>query len=327
VVIVIVLALVVKGCQSSATKNSIVNYNAAASQLITASDNNGSQNVFKNLESGELTSTNGVASLQAQLITAAKNARAQLTQAQSLNPPGQLSGAQTALVQTMQLRKQAIESIAANIQDLANKSRSRDAVSNIAVATSMLYGSDVIYKTFVTTAIAKALNSAGIPLGTGAGEQQINSGQIVPDLGWLQTNFITAKTGAQLSTSAANANNTGPGLHGHSLGPVSVDGTELSTTATNTIAAGSAPTFTLSVTNGGDYNEFRVECKVSVEGLSDTGTATIPETIKGQTSQCKVTLPSPPPSGTPWQVTASIAKVPGETNIANNSATYTITFN
>ena len=167
----------------------------------------------------------------------------------------------------------------------------------------------MIYKTFVTPDIAKALNGAGIPIGGTTGAQ-INAGQIVTDLGWLQSNFIEEKIGAQLSTTAANANNTGPGLHGHQLNYVSVGTTQLSTTGTNTIPASPAPTFTLNVTNGGDYNEYDVGCKVSVEGLSDTGTSTIPETFKGQTTNCSVTLPSPPTPGT-YQVTARVVEGAG----------------
>ena len=191
-----------------------------------------------------------------------------------------MSGAQSALVQVMQLRERGISQIAKHIQASASKSTSKDGVYDISVGTSLLYGSDVFYKTFVAPNIAIALNAAGIPIGGTTGAQ-INSGQIVTDLGWLQSTFISEKIGAQLSTSAANANNTGPGLHGHALSYVSVGTTQLTTAGTNTIPASPAPTFTLNVTNGGDYNEYQVGCEVSVKGLSDTGASTIPETLEG----------------------------------------------
>ena len=61
----------------------------------------------------------------------------------------------------------------------------------------MLYGSDVIYKTFVTPDIAKALNGAGIPIGGTEGASRSTPGQILPDLGWLNSIFIAEKIGAQ----------------------------------------------------------------------------------------------------------------------------------
>ncbi len=326
VVIVIVMALLIHGCQVSQTNDSLKNYNADVSKLITDSNDNGAS-MFNALESGDLSSS-GIETLQNKLNSNAATARTQLSTAESFGAPGQMTDAQAALVQTMELRSQAISKIAEHIQGAASKTTSKDAVYDISVATSMLYGSDVMYKTFVTPDIAKALNGAGIPIGSGEGAQQINPGQILHDLGWLNSDFIAKTVGAQVSTSAANAaNNSGSGPHGHQLNYVTVNGTQLITTTTNTIPASSTPPkFTLNVTNSGVYNEYDVECKVSVEGLSDTGTATIPETIKGQTTTCSVTLPSAVPSGV-HAVTAEVVPVPRETVTSNNIATYTVTFN
>jgi hypothetical protein len=321
-VVVIVMALLIHGCEVSQTNTSLKNYNADVDALITASDNNGAA-MFTDLQSGELNSN--TVGLQTKLNITADNARTQLAKARSFSAPGAMSGAQSALVQVMQLREQGISQIAKDIQSSAHKNTSRGGVYDISVGTSLLFSSDVFYKTFVTPGIAKALNAAGLPIGGTTGAQ-INAGQIVTDLGWLQSTFIEEKIGAQLSTSAANANNTAPGLHGHSLNYVSVGTTQLTTAGTNTIPASPAPTFTLNVTNGGDFNEYDVGCQVSVKGLSDIGTSTIRETFKGQTTNCSVTLPSPPTPGT-YAVTARVLKVPGEKNLANNVLTYTIDFN
>ena len=56
VVVVIVLALLVKGCQSSQAKNSIKSYNADVYRLVTASDTNG-ETMFKDLQPGNLNTT------------------------------------------------------------------------------------------------------------------------------------------------------------------------------------------------------------------------------------------------------------------------------
>ena len=324
IVIVIVMALLIHGCEVSQTNSSLKTYNAEVDSLITASDNHGAA-VFAELASGDLNAAN-VGTLQTKLDSLLASARADLDTAESFSAPGQMSAAQNALVQVMQLRYDGISQIAGNVQSAASRRTSKDAIYQISVGTSLLYSSDVLYKTFVTPGLARALNGAGIPIGSGGGQQQINAGQVVPDLGWLQSTFIAAKTGAPLSTAAANVNNAGPGVHGHSLNSVSVGATTLSTAGPNSIQASPAPTFTLSLTNGGTTNEYQVECKVSVKGLSDVGTSTIAETTPGQTTTCSVTLPSPPIAGT-FQVTAEVVKVPGEKNIANNFMTFPVTFN
>jgi hypothetical protein len=225
----------------------------------------------------------------------------------------------------MRLRAQGITDIAANAPQAANKNTSKDAVYNISVGTSELYGSDVFYEAVVAPDIAKALNADGIKVGSG-GQQQINPGQIVTDLGWLQSSWIADKIGARQSTALANANNTQPGLHGHSLNYVTVDGTQLTPGSTSTIPASNARTWVLNVSNGGDFNEYQVGCSVTIAGLGDKGTGTIPETFAHQSSNCTVTLPSAPTPGT-YSVTARVDRVPRETNLANNVITYSVTFN
>jgi hypothetical protein len=319
VVIVILLAVLVKSCSSSATTTSLKNYNASVYNLISASDANGVA-VFRNLSDGPLSSTN-------LLTSQVQQADKQLSQAEQLSVPSQMAAAQSYLVSVMKLRAQGIEDMAANAAQAASSKTSKDAVYNISVGTSKLFGSDVVYKTSVVTNIAKALNADGIHVGTSAGQpNQINPGQIVTDLGWLQSSWIADKIGAQQSTAQANKNNDQPGLHGHSLNFVTVDGTQLSSTSTNTIPANNARTWVLNVTNGGDFNEFDVGCSVTIAGLSDTGTSSIPETVKQQSANCTVTLPSDPTPGT-YSVTARVAKVPGETNLTNNVITYSVIFN
>ena len=324
VVIVILLALLIHGCESSAAQDSLKTYNADVNNLITASDSNGAD-MFGKLGSGGLT-TNNVQTRQQQMSDAAANARKHLQEARNLSVPSAMSNAQSSLVQVMRLREMGISEIARNVQSAASTNTSADAVHNMATATSLLYGSDIIYKTFVTQEIARALRASGIRVGTGPGAQQINAGQILPNLGWLQSSFIAQTIGAHESTAQANVNNNAPGNHGHMLNYVSVNGTQLSTTTTNTVPARPAPTFVLNFTNDGNFKEYQVGCTVTVHGLSDTGTATIAETLPGQTYNCRVTLPSAPVPHT-FKVTTTIAGVPGENDFQNNTATYTVSFN
>lgn len=322
VVIVIVMALLIHGCESNATENSLKTYNANVYRLISRSNTNGGK-LLQKLTGGNLSSD----SLSVDLAKEAQAAKADLRDAERLNAPSQMAAAQTGLVEVMQLRARATETIAKHAQSAASKSTSTVAVKDIATGTSMLYGSDVVYKAIVAPDLARALNHAGIPIGSGGGDEQpINGAQILPDLGWLQTTWIADKIGAQLSTTAANANNAAPGLHGHSLNAVSVGGTTLVAGGTNNTLPAGTKTFTLNVTNGGDYPEYRVECKVSVENMSDVGESTIAETTSQEVTNVNVSLATPLSKGV-YTVIATVAKVPGEKNTDNNSLTYTITVN
>ena len=320
VVIVIVIAVLIAG--SGGDAGALKTYNADVSELISASTAN-AQKVLgsKVLESGNLTG------ISQALANAETTARHDVAKAKSLHAPSQLAAAQSALVTVMRLRQQALYTIANNAQKAANKLTSKDAVYNISLGTSQLYSADVIYKTLVVPDIARALNAASIPVGTAPGDQQINPGQVITDLGWLQSTWIAGKIGAHLSTAQANANNDQPGLtHGDQLNYVTVGSNQLYNGGTYTLPASEARTWVLSVTDGGQTAENAVGCSVKIQNVSDSGTATIPTIAASGTTTCTVHLPSTPPKGAPYSVTATVAKVPGEKNLQNNTATFTVTF-
>jgi hypothetical protein len=193
------------------------------------------------------------------------------------------------------------------------------------------YASDVLYKDYTATALVSALHANGIDVG-GASGQQINAGQFVPDVQWLTPSFIAQELHVtfQGSGSSAGGGNSAQGCTdsnpcGHTLNAVSVAGTTLQTGSPNTLALKPAPTFKLSLTNGGTKNESNVVCQVTVNGTSSSGTTTIPQTTAGQTSTCTVSLKTLPGAGT-YTVKATVEKVPGEKNTSNNTQSYTVTF-
>ena len=316
VAIIIVIAVLLAG--SGGDSGALKSYNASVYQLISRSTSNAT-GVLKLLGGGDLTG------IGTDLANDYQSASKDLHDAQSLHAPSEMAAAQASLVTVMSLRAQGINLIANNTQQAASKTSSQDAVYKISLGTSQLYTSDVIYKTIVTPDLAKALNAAGVPIGSGSGQQPINGEQVIPDLGWLDQTWIADKIGAKQSTLAANKNNDQPGLHGHTLESVTVDGTTLQAGVTNTIPASKARNWVLGVTNGGSFDEFQVGCSVKIISLSDEGTGVIAETYPGQSASCSVALPSIPTTG-PFQVVATVDKVPGEVNTKNNVLTYDVTF-
>jgi hypothetical protein len=315
VVVIVLIALGVHACQASQHSNALKDYNTQVYSLIGASDQTGKQ-LFDLLGSHKRDGT----ALYTQIGQALSSAQSQLDRANSMGVPGELQAAHDKLVLALTMRRDGIRLIGSQIQQALGTSDRGAAIAQIAAATARFYSSDVVYKAYSVPEMVAALHAAGISVG-GVNGEQIQGGQFVHDLGWLSPPFIASKLGVSLPRSAG----TPTGLHGHSLNSVSVGGSQLVTGATNYVASNPPPTFTLSITNGGHFTETNVECKVSVTGLSDTGTQQIAQTTPGQTTTCSVALPTAPPSGT-YNVTAEVVPVSGESNTNNNYMTFPVKF-
>jgi hypothetical protein len=321
VILLIVVILIVVGvhsCQVSARNSSLRDYNNNVSTLITESSQT-SQEVFDALSN--TSGSGGAVGVQSKIAAAANRATNELNQAKKLNVPDEVKGAQDHLVTAMQMRSDGISGIANQIQPALSSSTSKDAVNQIAADMANFYASDVLYKNYTLPLIAGALKQAGIAT-SGANAQTFNGDQFLPDVQWLTPSYVANKLNVSIATPGGKPT---PGLHGHSLDSVSVGGTTLQTGSTNTLPASPPPQFTLSFTNGGTNTEHNVSCKVSVSTTSISGKTTVPETTAGQHASCTVTLNASPPAGN-YTVTATIGKVPGEKNTANNTLTFPVTF-
>jgi len=321
-VVVVLIAVGVRSCQVSARNSSLKTYSNNVASLITQSNSTGTT-LFHILSSG--VSSSNATSVQNSINQTLARANDQLSQATSLDVPDEVKTANGNFVMTLRMRADSISKIASQIQPAVGNQASKDAIYAIAAGMAGLYASDVVYKSYTTVQLARALHSAGIAVG-GANGQQIAAGQFVPDVNWVTPDFIARELNVTLPGGAgASTGPIAPGLHGHELNSVSVNGTTLQTGSPNTIAASPAPTFTLNFTNSGTNNESDVICKVTISGSSDTGQTTVPETTAGKSATCKVALKSPPTKGTAT-VTATIERVPGEKNISNNSQSFPVTF-
>lgn len=318
VIVVILIVIGVHSCQVSSRNNALRDYNNNVSALIQDSNSTGQQ-LFGVLSNGS--GSGGAVNLQNQIAAAGVAANKQLSRAKDMNVPDEVKGAQQNLLVALQMRRDGITNIANQIQPALSTSTSRDAINSIAAQMARFYGSDVLYKDYTLPLISGALHNAGIKVGPPDG-QTFNSGQFVPDVQWILPSYIASKLRVSIATPGGKP---APGLHGHSLDSVSVGGTTLQTGSTNTIAASPPPAFTLNFTNGGTNTENNVSCKVSVSQTSISGKATVPQTTPGQHATCQVTLNSSPPAGN-YTVTATIGKVPGEKNVANNTLTFPVTF-
>jgi len=322
VVILVVLILIVLGvhsCQISARNSSLKDYADNVSSLQNDSVNTGNQ-FFSHMSAGG--GSSNATNLYNQINTTSLTAETQLKRAQSMNVPDEMKPAQQDILLMLQMRHDGLMNIANNIEQALGTTTSKDAVDTIAAEMARLYASDVVYKDYAVPLMIGALKNVGIAVG-GANGVPIAAGQFLPDIQWLQPSFVSSTIGSQPSTQTAGK--PAPGLHGHSLDEVDVNGTMLQTGSTNTLPASPPTQFTFHFTNGGVNVEHNVVLKVTVSGTSATGQTVVPQTNPGQSSTATVTLNSSPPAGS-YTVTANIAAVPGEKNLTNNTLTFPVTF-
>jgi hypothetical protein len=319
IVIVIVLILIgVSSCDSGANKSSLENYTSSVNSLIKRSADN-SRQLFSLLGGG--LSSSDATSVQNRINTIAQSASGVLSDARHQSVPSSAKHAQNNLVLALQLRYDGINSIATHIQQATSSaaSTSASAVSTIAGDTARFYASDVLYKLYVAPELASALHGAGVAVG-GANGEQISAQQFLPSLSWLTTSYIDSKLGVSSGSGASSA--SGPGPHGSELNAVSFNGSHLQPSG-NTIAAKPPPSFVLDFTDSGASTERNVRCNITVGSI--TATAVVPQIAAGQSASCTVKLPSSPPAGSA-KLKATIEKVPGETNLKNNTLSFPVTF-
>ena len=321
VIVIVVIAVGVSSCEGSANKSALQNYADNVNSIINRSDGTSSQ-LFKALAAAG----GNDASTTAQTVDEARQgAEDELSSAQRLSVPGAAHGANSHLLTALQMRLDGLTNIANEIQPALGGSASQEAVQEITAQMATFLASDVLYKNYTVKEIASALHGAGIIVG-GDNGTPINGGQFLPSVSWLQASYVGAQLGISVSSgksSGSSSSATVTGLHGDGLNSVSYNGTTLSDGSS--VTANPAPTFTLSVTDQGNFTESDVVCKVEVVGTSIYGTKVIPSIAKGQTTTCAVTLRSAPPQGS-YTIKASVEKVPGEKDLTNNSQGLAVVF-
>jgi hypothetical protein len=320
VIVVILIVLGVHSCQVSARNSALKDYTNNAASILQESDNTGTQ--FFNLLSGAGGASNAQ-NLTNQLNETRVAADNELKHAEAIDVPDEVKNAQSNFLLALTMRRDGIANVAQLIQSALGTTNNQSAISQIAASNARFYASDVLYTDYAATEIAAALHAAGITVGPNG--EAIPAGQFLPDLGWLSPDFVATKLGASSSSSSSTSGPIAPGTHGHALDSVSVGGTTLQSGSTNTIPRSPTPSFAVNFTNSGQNNEKNVVIKVSVSGTSSRGQTVVPQTTAGQSTSATVPLNQSPPAGT-YNVTVTVVPVRGETNTANNTQTYPVTF-
>jgi len=314
IVIIVLIAVGIHSCQVSATNSALQDYTNSVSSLNARSAANGKA-LFTQLS--EAAGSSNVTSVQNEINSVRNSEQKVYDDAKGVSVPDQVRTGNNLFLQALKMRVDGITGIGNQIQHVLSSTATQADVNAFATQTAKFYASDVLYKSYALPQIYGALHAAGTRF------SPINGDQFLTYVDWVLPSFISQQL--HVNVPGAQSSKPAPGLHGHSLTSVSANGTTLSEGGTNTVAASPIPTFTFDFNNGGVNDEHNVKCKITINGTSVSGVGTVAKTVAHQNATCTAKLNAAPPTGT-QTVVALIEKVPGETNMSNNSKTYTITF-
>jgi hypothetical protein len=234
-----------------------------------------------------------------------------------LDAPGGMGKAKSALVTTMELRRDGLTVIADEVPTALGKEGRQEATQKITDAMRSFLASDVVYSRLAATEMFNTLRRESV------GGVAIPQSQFLPSLDWLELATVQEALGRVSGGQAAT-----PGVHGLGLVSASIGGTSLVEGAANAVTASGTPEISVEVQNQGETEETDVSVTVSITGGSSPIDLDRPITRIGPGATATVTIPiSPrPPSGRQVTVNVEVAPVPGEQVQDNNRASYTVTF-
>ncbi|HEY7951461.1 MAG TPA: hypothetical protein VID70_00645 [Solirubrobacteraceae bacterium] len=317
VVLLIVIVLIVNGCLKSRKESALKSYNQHATQIVGQSDAEVARPMFATLAGASGSTPQAV---EQHINEYGQLAESQAQQAKGLSVPGEMTAAQRNLLLLMDLRKEGVRKIAAQVRT-ALGGQSKQASTYIAGDMENFLASDVIYSQRVAPLIAQTLGANGIH------EQTAATSSFLPNLGWLEPETVLSRLTGKSATSSSNGA-VAPGTHGHSITGVSVGASTLQPApAVNHVHSGANPTFTVMVENGGSNAETNVKVEVSVTsgGKQLKASHVINKTEPGSTSPVDIPVEGVA-VGAASRVSTAVQPVPGESNTENNKQTYDVVF-
>lgn len=317
IVLLIVIALIVNGCLKSRKVQALKDYNHSVGRLVGESDAQVSHPLFAALAGAPGKTPLEVSVTIDQLRGLAQE---QSARAGGIGAPGEMSGAQRNFALMMNMRAEATAKIAGLVRT-ALGGQGKRASTLIAGDMEIFLASDVVYSQRVAPLIQQALNANGI------GEQTPSTSNFLPNLGWLDPNTVLARlTGGQ--SSGSTTGQVAPGTHGHAITGVSVGASTLQPEPTvNHVKAGTNPTFTVMVQNGGSNPETNVKVEVTVTSGGQTRKAShvINKTQAGTTVPVDIPIEGVTLNSAS-RVSTYVQPVPGESETANNKTSYDAVF-
>jgi CARDB protein len=326
ILIIVLFVFWIQSCQGANKHNTYSSYMDKVSNVATASNAIGGEFDRLLTAPGETTTQ-----LERQLNGLAQHQQQVVTNAQGIQPPGQLRDEQAAVIQALQLRLSGLRGFGLAFRKTsATKANADQAAQVLSTQGQRFVASDVVWSDLFKAPSLGVLQREGV------------TGVRVPS-----STFLTASRGGpdlvsqstlkplweRLQGAASNGAKCNPGdLHGTGIVKTVVlpANTELSQDTEQTIKSTPGLAFQTSVQNTGNFQEVSVQVTLVIEKTPTpiTETQTIPIIQSGATKTVtfKPLTKGQPPFGERTSVKVDVKPVPCERNRSNNTAEYPVIF-
>jgi len=320
IAVIVGLVFWVGSCQGKSKQDAYRSYAQKVAGIAHAD-----QSLGKEFASTLLSATK-LSELETKLAEFAQQEQQEYTQAQEIRPPGPLRRMHTNLLDAIELRAKGLAGLGDVLaQPGATSSKNTTATENALIAQgNLLTAGDVVWEQLYRMPATQQLTEEGI------------TGVVIPTSQFLQNADAVSGRGFSIVLQNLSAASTGgqptTGLHGDNLVGVHVtpQGLDLSPSTASTIRVSADLSFVATVRNSGNFPETNVPVKLAIDSGSTHIKRTERITAIQPTETQSVTFRNfdlPPEAfANKVTITVTVGKVPGEKNLDNNTATYSVFF-
>ena len=308
----ILVVIGIRGCLEARSDRALRNYTSDVATIMQQSEQSG-KDFFDILNSPGSSGSSSI-DVKNQILAQRDSSQALLDRANGLGVPGQMHDAQSAVKLTLTLRRNALDTIATNVQQAAARSNTANAITNISDAMGSLYASDFVWTQVGAPEIKKVDHDEGVDA------TPLPTSKFMPS---NATDFLNQTTLVTKLDAITGQTATTGGTHGLQLLQTSIGGTTLAADATTNVPS-SSQELEIQVQNSGDSDETGIKVTATLNGAALQGQ--IPALSAGETGTVKIPLTSKPAVGTSVTLEVVVSPVLGEQVTSNNQASYTIVF-
>jgi hypothetical protein len=307
----ILIVIGIRGCLQARSDRALRSYTSNVATIMQQSEQSG-KDFFDLLNSP----SGGSSSIDVrnQVLAQRDASSSLLDRANNLSTPGQMHDAQSAVIQSLTLRRNALSAIALNVTQATARAQTTNALTTISNAMGSLYASDILWTQLGAPEIKKVLNDANVDA------QPLPVGKFMPA---NATDFLSQTTLVTKLNAITGTTPTTGGTHGLQLDSTSIGGTTLQANGTTNVPS-DAQEIDIGVTNSGNSDETGITVNVTLGGSSLTGQ--LQSLSAGAAGTVKIPLTSKPTPGTDATLQVVVQPVPGEQITTNNTSTYTVVF-
>ena len=318
VLVLILLVLGVRGCLNARKESAVKDYGNDSAELLRASKLEGDQ-LFKLLQGQG--GTDQTTSIINQLNAYRVESSELVDRANRLDVPGDLDGAQSELVEVLELRRDGFADITDALQVALGDQNRRQGSDDVAIQMQVFLASDIVDQKRFRPQLFDVLRDQDLSA------PDLPKNGFVPDIEWLQPAFVADQVNA-LRTGTGGGGEAAPGLHGNGVAGVTLGGVALTPGGSASVQLSNDLGFEIQVQNQGENTETDVVVRVTVGdgGDADTQEETIDTIAAGEIQTVTIPLSKQPPTGQNVPIKVEVEPVAGEQKTDNNTLECSVIF-